>query len=88
MNVKLTFIYIYIAKQSEDDQAFTVLLECNRQAEVLKGLQLSFAQHVGSLGERFRRCRHVSRMFAVSTSKNIRMFFSRTSLRIFNLKVF
>ena len=26
------------AKQSEDDQAFTVLLERNRQAEVLKGL--------------------------------------------------
>ena len=28
----------FFAKQSEDDQAFTVLLERNRQAEVLKGL--------------------------------------------------
>ena len=31
-------IHICFAKQSEDDQAFTVLLERNRQAEVLKGL--------------------------------------------------
>ena len=29
---------ICFAKQSEDDQALTVLLERNRQAEVLKGL--------------------------------------------------
>ena len=42
---------------------------------MLKGLQLSSAQRVGSLGDRFRPCRHLSRMFAVSTSKNEGCFF-------------
>ena len=57
----MSFFMFCCQTYREDDQAITVLLERNRHAEVLKGLQLKIVPHnaLDLFVERFRPCRHL-----------------------------